>query len=288
MTPSTAELAARLVRYPDIATMHLERYFRTTVDIRMSQRAGFSGRFFESYVVKSQAEAPGHSAFTPWEILAVDSLGVQIPAAYVDYLLDPSAVLEHRGDSVLLGELMEACHIEVGSTSATPQVPAEGSAVDRLYRRIYTLKGMGHVKTSKLLAAKFPHHVPISDTRVNALLGFLYGSNRSGVRWWSAVGELLRSDDLVDVLDRADGCPPTPSVGLLRRLDVVLWMEHRWYQRYERLVAMLDGRPLKQFRSIAEGREREARRLVDWFDGQRDEKHLSRWHEERLEALAKR
>jgi hypothetical protein len=285
MTAPIVEVAGLIVQ-PGIAKMHLERYFRPTEGVRDSKQSGFSGRFFESYVAKSRAEAPELGGFTPWEILAVDSLGVQVPAAYVQYLMDPGTVLEHCGGPRTLGTLIAACREENRSMPNLWQGADERPAMDDLYRRVYRLTGMGHVKTSKLLAAKFPDHVPVSDTHVNALLGFSYGSTeRTAKRWWSAVAGLLRTEGVIGALELGMGCSTDSSVGLLRRLDVVLWMEHRWRQKYERLRTLLDGRPLKGLRGTVAAQSRQGRQLIRWYDDQQREKNLSPLHVELLGGL---
>jgi hypothetical protein len=282
---NTIDAIAGLLVQPGVAAMHLERYFRPTVDIADSQQTGFSGRFFESYIATSRTEAARHPSFTPWEILAVDALGVQVPAAYVSYLVDPETMVGRSSGPRRLGELIAACHEELAPGLPLAPVASDRPALDRLYQSIHDLKGMGHVKTSKLLAAKFPDAVPISDTRVNALLGFSYGRDRSPERWWSTVAALLSSGGVADALARSEGCPSDRTVGLLRRLDVVLWMEHRWRQRYGRLVMLLQGRSVAVWRTTDEARSLEARRLIAWFDNHRAEVRVSNLHKERLAEL---
>ena len=88
------------------------------------------------------------------------------------------------------------------------------------------MKQFNYVTQSKLLATKFPAHVPIRDRRVEGLLGLAKSND-----WWMPMRELLGSPGvsktLADVQLVGDGAKAT----LLRRLDVILWMEHLTRER---------------------------------------------------------
>ena len=81
-----------------------------------------------------------------------------------------------------------------------------------------SLPGVGKVVRSKLMAAKFPELIPIRDSRVEALL------ECSGQdEWWKPMHQLLFETQ--NALSSLEIFNASVSVALLRKLDVVLWME---------------------------------------------------------------
>jgi len=102
-----------------------------------------------------------------------------------------------------------------------------GGAIDKAARQLWALligiKGLGRTKTSKLLAVKRPHLLPIYDRYVGAALL----SNKSKDDWvaWS---EHLSGDDgqklrtACEQLRKKADAPENVSV--LRILDIVIWM----------------------------------------------------------------
>jgi hypothetical protein len=81
---------------------------------------------------------------------------------------------------------------------------------------------MSYVKSSKLLAAKFPEVVPIRDSKVETLLGL-----SSSESWWLDIRKLFLDDGevLANHLDRLPVPPGCSPIATLRRLDIILWME---------------------------------------------------------------
>lgn len=83
---------------------------------------------------------------------------------------------------------------------------------------------MGYVTSSKLLAAKFPHLVPIRDDKVERALG-LKGHDA----WWEPLRDALRPTshdvDPVSALERLSIPDRSLHVSALRRLDIILWMK---------------------------------------------------------------
>ena len=92
------------------------------------------------------------------------------------------------------------------------------TTLSSLYDTIRAIPGMGMVRTSKLLASKRPHLVPIRDSYVDALLG-------KPTQWWAEWRTVVENEPLVaQVTKLAEGVTPTDT-SLLRIFDVVLWME---------------------------------------------------------------
>lgn len=83
--------------------------------------------------------------------------------------------------------------------------------------------GMGPTKTSKLLAAKRPHLIPIQDRVVTTAL---YGRNRP-VGYWRAWRERLSGpagEDLRNSAERLrDAVPAAAGLSVLRVLDIAIW-----------------------------------------------------------------
>jgi hypothetical protein len=185
---------------------HLERYLTT-----------YDGRFFEHFVLKSERRQ-----FTPWDVLAAESLSVTVPARAINRLIDGQEVREAVG--AILDSLMPGR--DALWTCDDALLKGDKSALDKsgaLFRLYYILRsrdiGIGPVTTSKQLAAKFPNVVPIRDSRVEALLDISPEGS-----WWIAIRELL-SPQLVDHLDGLTLPDRVPYVSTLRRLDIILWME---------------------------------------------------------------
>jgi hypothetical protein len=270
--------AALISSNPDLVTFHLGRYFCSFSDASMGAANGFTGRFFEEYSQKSE-----RNRFTPWDMLAVSSLGVEIPAEYVAYLL-----LGRASKEINFVSLLRECNTEIDASDSWLVEPVEGwTALKRLYAALTTLSDMGPVKTSKLMAAKFPNHVPISDKRVNNMLGFQY---RRGTSWWATVRDFLKIPGVKEGLEGVLIHPKAPKVGLLRRLDVVLWMEDRWNESYLQLSDfVVQARdPATALASLVGTEQPKRVALARWCDFQRElhlRDELSHSHFERLEAI---
>jgi hypothetical protein len=91
-----------------------------------------------------------------------------------------------------------------------------------MYKMLKAHKNMSYVKSSKLLAAKFPEVVPIRDSKVEMLLGL-----SSSESWWLDIRKLFLDDGelLANHLDRLPVPPGRGPIATLRRLDIILWME---------------------------------------------------------------
>jgi hypothetical protein len=189
---------------------HLNRYFRG------DPADAFSGRFFEVFCKKSEHQ----DRFGPYDVLAAETLSVTIPSEVVEWLLEPDST---RDD--LLTECVEAANSasQVGLWSCDESWLLESSPFSRSYETLRRPE-LGPTKRSKLLATKLPAVVPIRDSLVEELLGLT--SSRT---WWEHIRRLLNAGNppiwqqLMN-LPLPDG---TPEVSVLRRLDVVLWMEAR-------------------------------------------------------------
>ena len=179
----------------------------------------YDGRFFEYFVQRSN-----QTRFTPWDILAVESLSVSVPTKASKWLVEPDQDRDNLMDKVwaALGsgnETLWSCDETLLMTNKST-LNASG-ALSQLYFCLRKQK-IGPVTTSKLLAAKFPKVIPIRDSRIIALLGLETTKN-----WWLAVRTLFTEGnfflrDYLDQLVIPDDCG---ELATLRRLDIILWME---------------------------------------------------------------
>ena len=184
---------------------HLSRYFE----------ANYSGKNFEWFISQSE-----RNSFTPWDILAVESLSVTVPVNTSRWLLEPNSkrdelIAESRRQLVANKDLLWTCDEEL---------IREGGALSELYDLLRKMDGLGYVTTSKLMAAKFPSVIPIRDSKVETILGL-----ENSREWWVPIRNHFRLSNgalakHLDGFEIPDGVGP---VSTLRRLDVILWMESK-------------------------------------------------------------
>ena len=194
-------------REPAIA--NLRAYFR-------QDDYGYTGSWFERI---ADNDHPDH--ITPRDIAAVGALGVNIPAHITIWLLDDGMELVRS----LLEQIPVGQAIWDDDADLGPAGPAE-----KLWRALRSAmwagrsKGLGRTMTSKLIAAKRPHLVPIYDDRVARAL---WAREPKGSYWepWrdrlrGEAGQQLRTE--VEALRADSGVGQHLSV--LRVLDVIIWM----------------------------------------------------------------
>jgi hypothetical protein len=193
----------------DKAVSSLQYYFKA-----------FTGSHFERI-----ADHDEPNRITARDIVAVSMLGgFDIPAAKSIWLLNEGADQVHE----LLRLVRPDQHIWDDDIDLTREGP-----LWRLWNLVRAngwhdnVSGMGRTKTSKLLAAKRPHAVPIYDSFVAKAL---FGGDDHANYWdlWherltGALGDELRT--VVDDVRRRAGVGGDLSI--LRVIDVVVWMwEH--------------------------------------------------------------
>lgn len=200
---------------------HLRRYFG--VSDKGTPR--YSGSHFEWFVARarsSHAYDVKRPRFNESHILAAESLSIQVPVLAVRRLLEPDG----ERDSLLdkCGELLS------NETDNMDLCPGAWISVKSPFSMLHNaLRDMqidefGRVTRSKVVAAIFPEVVPIRDSFVETLLGL-----ENSEAWWMPIREILEANDSavlgcvknIDVPERAK------ALAILRRLDVILWMEER-------------------------------------------------------------
>lgn len=175
----------------------LERYF--------SQN---TGRHFERFASRADARR-----FTSDDVAAIATLSVPLDGeAVVGLLLTHADRLTELLNSPALPP-REAAIWEVDATALAADQP-----LSMIYNELKRIPGINYVRASKLLAGKRPHLVPIRDSVVEQLLG-------AGTDYWAPMRDVLGDPELRRSLEIvSDGVVPS-DVSLLRRLDVILWME---------------------------------------------------------------
>jgi hypothetical protein len=163
------------------------------------------------------------------DVLAVSALSVNVP---------PSAALDLLGAQAgAISGLLRRIPVGLDLADEEADVSASSPASD-LWFLLREIGGIGPTTTSKLMARKRPHLIPIFDTVVAAVLGL-----RDSRGHWGGMRQLVRANGselherALDLRTAADG----PSdLEPLRVLDIVLWMHGMDLER-SRVIAQGNG-----------------------------------------------
>jgi hypothetical protein len=151
--------------------------------------------------------------WTVEDLVAVSMLGVSVPAR-------AAVVLTEDGDGTfqrLLAAIPTDLSLQQVSQPLTDAVPAAAE----LDKRVDALAGLGRTTTSKLLARKRPHLLPVIDSVTMAALG-------RPRHFWEPLRRQLRDSGLAAALTQLGRDADVPAhISVLRVLDVTLWMRHR-------------------------------------------------------------
>lgn len=171
----------------------------------------YTGRLFEQFGGGGDREGCAN-AFTADDLIAVESLSVQVPpeAAYA---------LLHGSVGEELGRLLSQVptDVDLGSPEAHTHL-GEGSAADRAWASLKALPGIGWVTGGKLLARKRPRLLPVYDNVVRCVLG-----EPKGI--WLALDGVLADSEVQKQLAALRPVAPE-RVSALRVVDVAVWMRH--------------------------------------------------------------
>lgn len=179
----------------------------------------YTGRLFEWFLSKAGiSEDPAYATFSPWDVLAIESLSVGLPPQSIKWLLEPDDVRDG---------LVKAARESLESGQDTlwtcnPELLEGNGALSQLYELLRSRNGFGKVTTSKILAAKFPGVVPIRDAKVEALLDMTKTKN-----WWLPIRSVFGAEgqSLADYLNSLPIESKADNITALRRFDIILWME---------------------------------------------------------------
>ncbi len=184
-----------------------------TADIAVADAAGYLtsyvGRHFE--FIGGGGDKATANIVTAEDIVAVEMLSVTIPAAVSADLL-----LGQLGEDVsrLLTRILPDIAI---ADDAAESLLSDGGPADLLYKSLREHQGMGRTITSKLLARKRPHLIPIRDEIVWEALG-------RPERFWDPMRAAFRQPPVKAAIEklRTDaGVSSTYSD--LRIADIVVW-----------------------------------------------------------------
>jgi hypothetical protein len=162
------------------------------------------------------ARSTDPNAVVAQDIITVSMLSVNVPARASLWLLEEG--------STRVAELLSAIPTGLAIWEDDAQI-SEGSPADTLWREVQACApGMGPTLTSKLLAAKRPHLLPVLDSVVQKTL--FTGSDVIHDYWelWREElrgpdGEVLRQA-VEEVRSEADYDGQT---SILRIIDIVVW-----------------------------------------------------------------
>ena len=195
---------------PDVESA-LQKYFSTNGD-------GYTGSQFENLIVDSDP-----FAVTARDLIAITTLSVDVPARAALWIL---SVQGQRELSEILREI--PVDTDIWDSKAKNVFSDSGHVMD-LWRKLGNANwpipksggGLGgDTKRSKILAAKRPRLIPVLDRVVKGTLPA--SENR-----WISIQDVLMNEEYRTKLQKALDHEEIPkSVSLLRRIDVVIWMNN--------------------------------------------------------------
>ena len=220
---SAAQGLPEILSSRDRMIEHMHRYFGALGD--GSPR--YAGSLFETFASRSRTSSGfsfAYPRFNECHILAAESLSIKIPSRAAIWLLEPDAVRDSALDEC--GQLLRR-HTEFTGQGVAPESWTDDtSPFSKVHERLrdVQISDFGRVTRSKILAALFPGVVPIRDSHVEQMLGL----EKSNI-WWKEILKVLQDDGGRVARDLAslNLSPDASRASLLRRLDVVLWMEYR-------------------------------------------------------------
>lgn len=179
----------------------------------------YTGSRFEFFDGGGDAE-PVKNKFTYADVFAPNFLSMEVPAS-LGYRLVEGDLAEKASEllaKIPVGVSLHECH----------ENPFDGD-VPALALWNLVDSGSAPVRTSKLLARKRPHLLPILDSVVQSAL-----MQRTTGRW-KHYFQLFSDESLVKSLEDVRSSssatnttfPDIARLSLLRTLDIALWMEHR-------------------------------------------------------------
>lgn len=191
----------------------LRRYYG--VGARSEAPPAFTGSRFELLGGGGDDEKI-QDTITATDLVAVGMLGVRIPARVCLDLLEGDLGREINDQLSFIPTDVQL----VGHPQAAAWL-VDDSHADRAWKHLRDQEGVGFVIAGKILARKRPRLIPVYDNVVRCAIGH---PNRA----WEWFGSVCGSDLIHAELARLHHDAELPlEVGLLRVLDVVVWMRHR-------------------------------------------------------------
>lgn len=188
---------------------HFEQYFQ----VRKSNSV-WHGQHFEWFAARTERDR-----FTEVDLAAIGALSVELRGQTARELIEDAdgnlAKALAKCESWVAEHSHKAVITEVDETWLLP-----GSPFNLLYSELVRSErvGLGQVKTSKFMAAKYPGLIPIEDSKVRALLRPM-----DSELWWKPIRDLVCAVE--PMLDQLVVSRDDIQVTTLRKHDVILWME---------------------------------------------------------------
>ncbi len=181
----------------------------------------YTGAYFETYVPTDPDD------LEPADLVAVTLLSINI-SSRTDGSLTPSAILKLNSMREVVNARLAALPADVAlhelSGRGYERILGPESHADILYRLLRHDAGLPRVATSKLLARKRPHLIPIRDSVTEGALGW-----KSEDSWWRPWWLALSDPAVVESAEalRQQAGPSARHLSVLRCADIALWMLHR-------------------------------------------------------------
>ncbi|MGO2619510.1 MAG: DUF6308 family protein [Glutamicibacter ardleyensis] len=195
----------------------IHKYFK----VRDNGRPFYTGSRFETFVGAGDTHEP--DKITAEDLLAVSLLSVHVPGqAALGILGSCAKELEEQLKLIPVDLRFEELTDVEFRQYLDKDSPAE--KLWKILRQEGDRWGVGQTTTSKILARKRPHLIPIYDSVIAGKTG-MTGSGTQWSKWQDAFhGPHGRGAELVAKLTRIRNLAGQPHLSLLRVLDIVLWM----------------------------------------------------------------
>ena len=175
----------------------------------------FTGGEFDRLGLGHRGIDPNPDVITATDVAAVSMLGVDIPALTTLDILGPKAIDNTR----LLSRIPDRPLHEVELADVQTGSPA----LDLWHLIRNRDQKMGRTKTSKLLARKRPHLLPIFDSRVQSRLNLPDQDWAWWWTWWNDPNHVKAVTDLRNAASVPHSMNWTRDISLLRIVDVIVW-----------------------------------------------------------------
>lgn len=214
---TTPKIVASDEKIDEAAGRVKEYYTRKTA----SGRPYFSGSRFDT--IAGDGNPP--NAFTSGDLLAITMLGVHVPGDAALQILEKNAEELSR----LLGLLPEAQELRTLDETRFAEIldspTSPGAKIWDLLRGHNGGEklGVGQTITSKLLARKRPHLIPIWDSKIGRQV------EANGTKhFWSGMREMFQDAALIERLEAIHRKSGVLDLPLLRVFDVAVWHSEKF------------------------------------------------------------
>lgn len=211
----------------DQAVADLRKYF----EARANGRPLYTGSRFETFA--GGGDTVESNRIIPADLVAVSMLAVHVPGQAA------LGIIEEMAEEIeaLLTQIPVDAKLEEISEAEFDQLLGNGSPGDDLWFLLRQREDpwkVGQTTTSKILARKRPHLVPIYDSIVAGQAG-MQGSKDQWRQWFDSFqGE--EGQALTERLRSIREGAGQPHLSLLRVLDIILWMNGRGPEKVSETV----------------------------------------------------